>query len=104
MGPRVSLLIDLEAHSRQPAQRIHAHRGGVLSDAGGEGQSVGTVKDRQIRADVLAQPVDEHVIGQLRCSAAESSISTAGEVAFAGQAQSVTHTLCSLNAALAAAS
>ena len=58
----VSLLVDLDAQRRQPAQNVAAHRRDVLTDTGGEADHIGAAKHRQVGTDVFAQPVDEHVI------------------------------------------
>ena len=50
-----------------PRQRVAADGGVVLADARGEGDDVGGAQHRQVGADVLAQPVDVDVVGQLRC-------------------------------------
>ena len=63
-GLRVSLLVDLDAQSGQPAQCVTAHRRDVLADARGEADHIGAAQHRQVGADVFAQPVNEHVVGQ----------------------------------------
>lgn len=65
-GLRVSLLVDLDAQCRQPAQRITAHRYDVLADARGKAHHVDAAQHLQVGAHVLAQPMDEHRIGQFR--------------------------------------
>ena len=64
------MLVELDAEWREPAERIAANRGVVLADAGGERDDVGVAKQHHVGADVLAQPVNVDLVGQLRVGVA----------------------------------
>ena len=49
----------------QPAQRVPAHGGVVLADPGGERDGVDGAQHREVGADVLADPVEVDVEGEL---------------------------------------
>ena len=61
------MLIELDAQRRHAGKGVASHRRVVLPHPRGEGDDVGRTEQRQVCADVLAQPVDVHVVGQLRC-------------------------------------
>ena len=66
-GAGVEVLVEFDAERRHAGERVAAHGGVVLAHPGGERDDVGVAEQRQVGADVLAQPVDVHVVGQLRC-------------------------------------
>ncbi len=66
-GAGVEIVVEFDPQRRQAAQCVTTDRGVVLADACGEGDDVGRAEHRQVRADVLAQPVDIYVVGQHRC-------------------------------------
>ena len=61
------MLVELDTQRRHARERVTPYGCVVLPHPRGEGDDVCGAEQRQVRTDVLAQPVDVHVIGQLRC-------------------------------------